>query len=728
MPESDSYPGEVPSHTVPVDWAGIRASLTVIEGAERAEETVTMLADVVRGDGHSEEVMETLWDHVWHQGSIYPYSIPVIPAFVSIAGTAGHPIRGQAGRLVVAIGESALRTRCSLQDTSDDEEPEFHQPPSAREAAVALAARDTITAHQDTFLDWLRDSDLRRPAIALLGLCSPNADDLVPLLQAELSTEPEPSQRVALVAAVINLTVEKPPHHRAAVRDWLAGLVADSTAVDRVEVRVAAALVLLIQFDQAPTAELIDAVVAGADHPDTILELGALDEICPLGWYERGSTATILCHAFHRHRDARFEVAGRLARSPHAHIRANACEALFDIAATWHSPTEQVVRLLASALTDTATEVRRGAANCLSALGEFTTAVADDLAIALGDADSDVREHAGRALAFQGDARVIEPIRRWLTDISDPDPAIDDQAPPFARVRRRLPWVRVSCGQRFWRGMRQHAAELLPALMGRLEADSAAELRLGDLLDAINAWGPDAADAVHILPGLLPAHDVEYPQIIAALAAIGEPALAQLHTIATNFREVPADCRARAHDAHQRLTRVVSPDTLTPAGEADLARRLSTPDRTWGCHVIVKEALDEAITLGPSAAPLASLIEPLMTHTNVWIKLAAIRAYWASTGDSATTLAALAPFLRSAGDDGIGTAGLSAVSILGEIGPAAVAYAPTMRALLDSDRRINRGGGQAVLHNLEPLDDSDERADIAAVLAAITASPSSNGQ
>ena len=160
-----------------IDWA------TLEHAFGPAEDTPDLLRRVASGDGGAAaEALGELWGTIWHQGSVYPATVPAVPFLARIAA-AGVSMPGVL-HLLGSIAESSY--------------PRGTEAPSAVHKAVA-ACYDVIAP-----LINAPDGPTRAAAIFVLAY-SGSSERVRPLIVERWHSETEPSLRAEALHAMMLL-------------------------------------------------------------------------------------------------------------------------------------------------------------------------------------------------------------------------------------------------------------------------------------------------------------------------------------------------------------------------------------------------------------------------------------------------------------------------------------------------------------------------------------------
>ncbi|MGF1427013.1 hypothetical protein [Kitasatospora sp. LaBMicrA B282] len=545
-------------------------------------------------------------------------------------------------------------------------------------AELLVAMQAPALAGEDWTGAWalLADPDpaVRRAAIPL-------AAGIVRLLE-RWWTETDPTVRVALLLAL--------------------GTAAADPAADRDAVDAARAVLAAVLGGDDPVLWLA-AVHASAefDHDLPVRQLDRLVEVYTEHalrprfeevWYtpdvESPFTREDLVHWTARtlaHQpEAELSFAVRLIETAQRTTDVLLCREALDLA--WRLLTERrsveaaLLPLAGGLLTDPDGPVRLRAANLLAALGPAAAPYADRL-VALLDDDA-------AAELLDG---TVGAIARWaLTRIGDPRglPGLigqlraqeEEPGRGYANSDPRRPDVTDVLTP-----LRAHADVLLPEIREAIRQGGARGGATRPFLEALKAWGEDAAPA---LPDLLPLladtwtsmYVIGILQALGPLAASAEPALRTCQVL-----DYPGNHQSVAWTAAYL--------------SADRAAAL----RLVGDAVLTAEApgygpLGTLARFGPDAARYADRIRPALQSGAPWLRLSAAITLWSITGRPEASRPVLEEFVVAVADGGDGFGlfrdALHALIGMGEPGPVIRRALLTVR---QSDRRLSTESGYPMI-------------------------------
>ncbi|WP_406863116.1 PBS lyase [Streptomyces sp. HUAS MG47] len=370
-------------------------------------------------------------------------------------------------------------------------------------------------------------------------------------------------------------------------------------------------------------------------------------------------------------------------RSPDWGQRADAIWMCGGLIRVWRGRYEEVVRLVGEQLADPEPRVREAAAQWLEELFELACPAGDALAARVAEEDRPwVRERLGGriglgsallALARSGDARAVPAIARAL---EQPD------------VRDQLLYTVPLLGPA--------AAPLAPALrrrLGEVELDDAVYDHAAPLLYALTALraGQAAPEVLRVLRGA-PAYRRDWVQesALRALAAFGPAAQEAVPDLRRLLESGTAPVATEAARALWSVTGEAA--AVLPVLEGWLA-----PERDGADRRAAAAALG---AIGPAAGGAAAALRRCLTARDLWLRVDGAAALWRVAGDAQAAL----PVLLTAWEQNRHTR-VTVAECLAEMGPAAIAAAPLIRAELARRRRHNVVAGGTGSHDVH----EDER-------------------
>jgi HEAT repeat len=433
------------------------------------------LPAVIRAAASTDEqeargAVEELFSSVFHQGTVYPASVAVVPF---VAELAVSPAVHHRHLLMYLLG--------GMADPGEANGPDV--------AAVGSA----LAAQVPRLLPLLADPDpqVREAAAYTLAQCPEMAGLVVARLRERWAVEDVALVRASLLAAGGRLDP-------AGCGQWLSEALDDRQAA----VRAAAALAI---------------VWAGLPWPDRGMDavIPAFADGDPLrGWvWATGDSLAELLEPFDEVGGVPAEVVNALVHAPSVEARHEAAYAVYALDKARRSSPARLLPLLAPLLADADEQVRRAAANTVRIAGSAGVLVADKLAaLAAGCADHDESDGWAAAEALRALIQLRDP--RW-------------RAPLLAAWRAGT--APADAGQLLADAGVAVDPELLAAVRGRLaaihgESMLTANERAG-LVWLLGSWGPAATPAI---PELLVALEHGWGTAPRALLAIGPAAAAAL--------------------------------------------------------------------------------------------------------------------------------------------------------------------------------------------------------
>ncbi|MFI8827785.1 HEAT repeat domain-containing protein [Streptomyces sp. NPDC053431] len=674
-----------------VDWA----SLGHAYGP--ADDVPELLRGLASDDPtERENALDGMYGAVHHQGDVYDSTLACIPFLLELVADPTVQDRGGIVELLTSIGGIDLCGDEEL-DELDPEDEEFI--PAANYAMAAAA----VAAGADVFFDLVDDPD---PEVRLAAPCALASLHYEParvldLLRERLTVERDTEVRLALVAAVGRIALRH-ESLRAQTVDWLDWL---SRAAQAPGLRLAALAQLARCAPAAIPRDVVERVTDLLDEvrtapPDRPAEtpraacptlIGQVRELLeehsagrPTPWTEE------LLRTLHAALDDRVEERTALIlaqlRSPDWGQRSDAIWLCGGLIRVWRGRYEEVVRLVGAQLSDPEPRLREAATSFLERLFELAGPAADALAVRLATSPGGPLglpgpgARAGRggallALARSGDARAIPLLARALEEERE--------------VRRELLYAVDALGPA--------ALPLAPLLRRRL-----AEVELDDLL-----------------------YDRAAPLLFALTAVRGAQALPEVLRV---LRGAPANRQDWVREACLRtlaafgpVAREALPDVRRLLGSDSAAVSSMAARAVWSLDGSLAEALGalerwlrpgttgaewcaaaQALgAIGPAAAETAPALRAGLGARDLWVRLRSAAALWRVSGETERVL----PVLLAAWEENR-HARLAVAECLAEMGPAAAAAEPAIRAELARARRHNAredGAGSHDVHDDEKL-------------------------
>ncbi|MFJ7064917.1 HEAT repeat domain-containing protein [Streptomyces sp. NPDC101115] len=739
-----------------VDWA----SLGHAYGP--ADDVPELLRGLASDDpAERENALDGMYGAVHHQGDVYDSTLACIPFLLELVADPTVQDRGGIVELLTSIGGIDLCGDEELDELDPDDE-EFI--PAANYAMAAAA----IAAGADVFLALVDDPDPEVRLAAPCALASLHCDPVrvLDLLRERLTVEQDTEVRLALVAAVGRIALRHESLRDETV-DWLGWL---SRAAQAPGLRLAAlaqlarvapaeipedvverVTVLLDEVRAAPPGPS-DASVDAFGSLDSLGSLGSLDPLnsvagaagaADAGGVEgigridgaggtggadgvdgvdsldgaaAGCTAAASASAlmgqvrelFEEHSVGRptpwteellrtlhsaldDRVDDRIAlilaqlRSPDWGQRSDAIWLCGGLIRVWRGRYEEVVRLVGAQLSDPEPRLREAATSFLERLFELGGPAADALAMRLATGSPGPLglpgpgARAGRggallALARCGDARAIPLLARALEE---------------REVRRELLYAVDSLGP-----AAQPLAPVLRRRLGEVELDDLLYDRAAPLLFALGSVrGAQALpEVLRVLRGA-PVNRREWVReaCLRTLAAFGPAAREALPDVRRLLDSESAAVSSMAARAMWALD-----GSLDEAlGALDRWLRPGTSGGEWCAAALALGAI------GPAAARSAPALRAGLGARDLWVRVRSAAALWRVAGDAAETL----PVLLAGWEENRHTR-VAVAECLAEMGPAAAAAEPAIRAELSRRRRHNAredGAGSHDVHDDEKL-------------------------
>ncbi|MEU9235174.1 hypothetical protein [Streptomyces subrutilus] len=493
------------------------------------------------------------------------------------------------------------------------------------------------------------------PGSSIASICAELSQALSGLLPCLVDAKRE--VRRAALRVVATVADQLPPELHAPVIAQLAALY-ESDPVPAVRADAMVVLALLGRAVQEPlesplpevrlAAALLAAERSGPPYANRLVEVFAEDGAEPdpgddgFPWPGTPSQEAHLTDLLTRDPDAGLTVAADWIAAGDLHSRGSWLAR--EIVETWRDREPEVLDLLLAALphhdgTPALTRTLSTLASWTELLPEPGTELRDTL-YDYARAGEDIADPALLAMVRTRDPRALELV------LDRPD------AKALRAAARAFP---------------AEGDLLIPAIRRELAA-GATDNAATDLIEALAPFGSAARQAG---PELVDCLRTGRAPIAAArrlgLDAIATPEIVSLLSAAAQSAD--ASLRTAAAVAHYRLT-----------GETDLALRtfddlLTGPGPThWYLHSLTP--------LGPAAAPLLPVIEPLLSAGYDWIRNAAAAAHHAVTGSPDLAVPVLAKLVSAS------PVGLSALKALAAIGAVPDELRPTLRAFAFSPTRL----------------------------------------
>jgi hypothetical protein len=361
----------------------------------------------------------------------------------------------------------------------------------------------------------------------------------------------------------------------------------------------------------------------------------------------------------------------------HASVRKSAIHLITEQALASRSATPVSVSLLTEAAADPDEEVRRRAVKALCDLYPASTPAVGVFASGLGDPQ--VQGPCAIVAARLGDP-VAYPVIAATVRMPDPPPWIGQALQALG------PGIEPLAGD---------ITKLIKRLRQKPLRTAGIDNRLVQTVGSLQAIAGPPREILRLLEDLLD----DGRAIRQAARVLGSYGPAAARSVASLRKHL-----ASAGDPYARASLGFA--IWNASGDAapllQVARELLVPGKP-------RLILDYLESLGPAAAGLVPRIEPLMRDGDAWQQVAAARAYWKITGDTATALPILV------GHAVVLPVGLKAVEALAWFGPEATFLADRLEGWLNLDHRL---GGPASHDHIVSADEAF-RAAIRTTLAAI---------
>ncbi|MFJ9578376.1 PBS lyase [Streptomyces sp. NPDC101191] len=674
-----------------VDWA----SLGHAYGP--ADDVPELLQGLASDDpAERENALDGMYGAVHHQGDVYDSTLACIPFLLELVADPTVQDRGGIVELLTSIGGIDLCGDEEL-DELDPDDADFI--PAANYAMAAAA----VAAGADVFFDLVDDPD---PEVRLAAPCALASLHYEParvldLLRERLTVERDTEVRLALVAAVGRIALRH-ESLRAQIVDWLDWL---SRAAQAPGLRLAALAQLARCAPAAIPMDVVDRVTVLLDEVRTTPRdrpvetpraaaptlIGQVRELLeehsagrPTPWTEE--LLRTLHGALDDRVDDRIALIVAQLRSPDWGQRSDAIWLCGGLIRVWRGRYDEVVRLVGAQLSDPEPRLREAATSFLERLFELGGPAADALAVRLATSPAGPLglpapgARAGRggallALARSGDARAVPLLARALEEERE--------------VRRELLYAVDALGPA--------ALPLAPLLRRRL-----AEVELDDLL-----------------------YDRAAPLLFALAAVRGTQALPEvlrvLRGAPSNRQDWVREACLRTLAAFGPVAREALPEARRLLGSDSAAVSAMAARAVWSLDGSLTEALGalerwlrpgatgvewcaaaQALgAIGPAAAEAAPALRAGLGARDLWVRVRSAAALWRVAGDAGPVL----PVLLAAWEENR-HARVAVAECLAEMGSAAAAAEPAIRAELARSRRHNAredGAGSHDVHDDEKL-------------------------
>jgi len=294
---------------------------------------------IVRGAaGGDARALDSLFENIWHQGTVYEATPHVVPFLLELLAAP----QANGSKLLVLlrlIGTGRSERWCE-------------------------SSAEAVACGADRYLELLNspDQEVRTSAARTLSTCVRRASELAPRLVEHITSERDELVRAALVFACGNLGVVS----AAAMESWLRD--------EHPAPRVAAAVVAARREGDCPAA-VVRALLD--DAPQAIGALDALDVAGSAGTPLKFVIQTVLSVAARL--ELAFDLLAAWLRHPNIDARRGAASTAEHMLHRYRTAPERLVPILAAFLEDSDPNVRYWAAYQLAACGRSARAAADAL-------------------------------------------------------------------------------------------------------------------------------------------------------------------------------------------------------------------------------------------------------------------------------------------------------------------------------------------------------------
>ena len=617
-----------------------------------AADVPEVLRALVSGDDElADEAMYELYGNIWHQGSVYPATVPAVPFLVAIA------VAGAAGKQTPEV----LRLLGYLAASTDPRGVEDRD-----------AVRSAVAEHVDALTGLLDDADARTRAAAMFVLVyAGSAEDARPLIIERWRTDVEALSR----AEALNALMRVDPAAAADLGDEVLSAAARGDSPDDAVLRVSCALA----WTSAGRA-MNDRVLAAALTP--IPEGSGLwywnddgdlfDQLINALAERHGAQASVelLIEALARSADVPTAQAARYlyaARQLIVAYRSAPGLLAVPIAKLLHRPELSGDVIAVLSLIDPA----------------LVTSVGRDRLVELAQSDasphSDEARLADDALAClaRGNdpivpgllARALGARPQTIDIVTKPTAALPFDAGLLDAIRRRLNDI---CD----------AAQEPSAETGNPFIDVQNRAEPGELVKILKNWGDQAAPAVPELIRLLQVRPSAAAPLLAALRPQSLEGMAQLRRIAATAEGGDAIyVRLAAARAIRTLTADAGP--LLAAVVFGLTTESKNPDERGPAAEAASDLPDHADVLVPLLLQaLADIPVPTPSLPAHQARIDIGRALWALTGQPEPAIDVLRSTLGLAGEMFTAWKVAAAADVAADIGPAARGLVPSLEAAL----------------------------------------------
>lgn len=617
-----------------------------------ATDVPEVLRALVSGEEEqADEAMYELYGNIWHQGSVYPATIPAVPFLVAIA------VARAAGKQTAEV----LRLLGFIAASTDPRGVEDRD-----------AVRSAVAAHVDAVAGLLDGTEARTRAAVLFVLVHAGpADNVRPLIIERWHTDVEALPR----AEALNALMRVDPDAAADLADEALSAAAWGDSPDDAVLRVSCALAW-IRAGRTMDRRVLDAALTPIPEGSGLWYWNDDGEL--FGQFinnlaeRQGAQASV---------ELLVEALGRSGEAPTQQALRYLYAARQLIVAYRSAP-----RPLAAPIAQLLDRPELGR-DVIAVLGLIDPALvasaARDRLIALASAhalpQSDEARLADDALACLASgndpivpgllARALVDRPRTIDMVTKPDVALPFDEALLDAIRRRLNEI-------------SDAAQEPSAETGNLFIDVQNRAEPGQLVKILTAWGARAAPAVPELIRLLHVRPAVAAPLLAALRPQSLEGMAQLRRIAATAEGGDAVyVRLAAARAIRTLTDDDGP--LLAAVEFGLSTESKNPDDRGSAAEAATELPEHADVLVPLLLQaLADIPVPTPSLPAHQARITIGRALWLLTGRPEHAIDALRSTLGLAGEMFTAWKVATAADVAAEIGPPARDLVASLEAAL----------------------------------------------
>jgi hypothetical protein len=667
-----------------------------------AGDVLIALPELASDDAEEREnALGFFWHSVHHQGDIYDSTIAALPFLVRAAVAADFPDRAGILDLLASIAGYSLGGGGATEPAAQE----------ARWLPFVRQAYDGVMAGTPGYLAALSDPDVqvRAAAVEILQCCRRERASIMSALRAALSAESDPEVQVALINAYLAVASDDSSSATSideSAQQWLLDLL--TSGAERPHIRLAALIQVAERIPERLPADVVDVALdlAGSmytdtDEPEEDDSAGGLLASLDSALGERaGDRMVLISHELDAGRGERAEDALRLASRLMRDFRADYTELVRRVGGHLAHASEPNVRWMA--------------AHTLEGLYELAAPAADVIAEVLAD---------GRREYVDDDDDRLAVATSWIIVHESASPRIGALVATLARARdpRVVPILRqcLEYPTPIWQlgytigAAGPVAAELVGPIREQISrlTDKDRDLKIPEQLAfALGRIGPAALAAAPDLVAMLEDDRANF-SAATALGSLGPAAASAPGAVDGLRRMLDHPDRWTAVIAATALARI-SPDDalLRPVFERVLADPDAQPTLA---------AAEGLALLGPgpgdASDALLARLDQMLDGSDFWAWLTAAIALWYTTGDSGRAVPAMARAWTKAHHTRRRIAHSAA-----DIGPAAVALEPLLRAESASVRRHNRPAGATSSSTADVAEDEELLRDVRVALEKIT--------